>query len=114
MDRPDAGIETLFLGGVDDFLRGADAFCLGDELGKLRVFGGRRLRQRMIGGDRHELRPEQRVGPRREDTQLALALGRGRGIEREADQQTFGAADPVALHQPHLVGPAIQAVERVQ
>ena len=35
-------------------------------------------------------------------------------IEREADQQALGAADPVALHQPHLVGPAVQRIERVQ
>ena len=114
MDRPDAGVEAQLLGGVDDLLRGADALCLGDELGELWIFRGRGLRQRMIGGDRHELGAEQRVVPRRENLQLALAGGRGRGIEREADQQAFGAADPVALHQPHLVGPAIQRIERVQ
>ena len=114
MDRLDAGVETLLLGGVDDFLRGADAFDLGDELGEFRILRRRGLRQRMIRRDRHELGAEQRVVPRRENLQLGLA-GRRRGrIEREADQQAFGAADPVALHQPHLVGPAVQRIERVQ
>ncbi len=114
MDRPDAGVEALLLGGVDDLLRGAVTFRLGDEFREFRIFRGRRLRQRMIRRDRHELGAEQRVGPRREDLQLGLAGGRGRGIEREAHQQALGAADPVALHQPHLVGPAIQRIERVQ
>ncbi len=81
---------------------------VGDELGEFRILRRRRLRQRMVRRDRHELGAEQRVGPRRENLQLGLA-GRRRGrIEREADQQAFGAADPVALHQPHLVGPAVQ------
>ena len=39
---------------------------------------------------------------------------RGLRIEREADQQAFAAPDPVALHQPHLVGPAVERIERVQ
>ena len=68
----------------------------------------------MIRCDRHELCAEQRVRPRREDFQLALAGRRGRRIEREAHQQAFGAADPVALHQAHLVGPAVERIERVQ
>jgi len=34
MHRADAGVKTLLLGGVDDFLRGADAFYLGDEPGE--------------------------------------------------------------------------------
>ena len=114
MDRPDAGIEAELLGGVDDFLRGAVALGLGDELGKLRIFRGRRLRQRMIRRDRHELGAEQRVMPRGEYLQLALAGRRGRRIERKADQHALGAPDPVALHQPHLVGPAVERIERVQ
>jgi len=114
MDRLDAGVETELLGGVDDFLRGAVALRFGDELRQLRVFGGRSLRQRMVRCDRHELCAEQRIRPRRENLQLAFAVRRGGGIEREAHQQAFRTADPVALHQPHLVGPAIQRIERVQ
>jgi len=45
VDRPDAGVETLFLGGVDDLLRGADALGLGDELGQFRILYRRRLRR---------------------------------------------------------------------
>ena len=81
---------------------------------ELRILRGRGLRQRMIRRDRHELRAEQRVVPRGEDLQLALAVRRGLRIEREADQQAFAAADPVALHQPHLVGPAVERIERVE
>ena len=36
------------------------------------------------------------------------------GIEREADQQALGAADPVPLHQPHFFRPAVERVERVE
>ena len=39
----------------------------------------------MIRRHRHELRAEQRVGPRGEDFELGLAVRRGRRIEREAD-----------------------------
>ena len=61
MDRADAGVKTLFLGGVDDFLRGADPLDLGDELREFWILRSRGLRQRMIGRDRHELCAEQRV-----------------------------------------------------
>ena len=114
MHRADAGVKTLLLGGVDDFLRGADAFYFGDEFGEFWILRRRRLGQRVIGRNRHEFCAEQRVMSRRENLQLGFA-GRRRGrIEREAHQHAFGAADPVALHQPHLVGPAIQRIERVQ
>ncbi len=114
VDRLDAGIEPKLLGGIDDFLRGAVTLRLRDEFRELLIFCSGGLRQRMIRRDRHEFCAEQRVMPRRENFQLALAIGRGCGIEREADQHALGAPDPVALHQPHLVGPAIQRIERVQ
>ena len=41
-------------------------------------------------------------------------FGVGAGIEHEADQQAFRAADPVLLHQPDLVRPAVERVERFQ
>ncbi len=49
VNRADAGVEPLLLGGVDHFLRGAYAFDLGDELRELRVLRGSGLRKRMIG-----------------------------------------------------------------
>ena len=62
MHGADAGVDALLLGGVDLGLRGAALLALVDEGRDLRVLRGRRLRQRMIGGDRHELGAEQRVG----------------------------------------------------
>ena len=77
-------------------------------------FAAAAARQRMIRRDRHELRAEQRVRPRRENLELALAVRRRRRIEREADQQAFRAADPVLLHQPDFFRPAVERVERVE
>ena len=79
-----------------------------------RIFRRRRGGERMIRRQRHEFRAEQRVRPRGEDFELALAVRRGRRIEREADQQAFRAADPVLLHQPHFFRPAVERVERVE
>ncbi len=112
MHRADAGVEPLLLGGVDDFLRGALALALRDELGERRILRRGRLRQRMIGRQRHELRPEQGVAAGGENVELALAAGRGLGPEREADLQPLGAADPVRLHQAHLLRPARERIER--
>src|SRR4029077_10734885 len=114
MHGADAGVEAELLLRVDDRLRGAVTLALRDEFGERRALRGRRLRQRMIWSYADELRAEQRVVPRGEDLHLALAGRRSRGMEREAHQQAFGAADPVALHQAHLVGPAVERVERVQ
>ena len=71
-------------------------------------------RKRVVRRERHEARAEQRVVARGENVELALAIGRRRRVERKADQQAFGAADPVALHQAHLVGPAVEGVERIE
>ncbi|GCC48221.1 hypothetical protein chiPu_0032349, partial [Chiloscyllium punctatum] len=114
MHRLDAGVEALLLGGVDDRLRGADLLDVGNERGEIRILRGSGLRQRMIRRDRHEFCAEQRVRPCGEDLQLALTGRRGCRIQREADQEALGAADPVALHQPHLVGPAVETIQRVQ
>ncbi len=100
VDRPDAGIKTLLLLGVDDLLRGAVPLRLRDEFREFWIFRSRGLRQRMIRRDRHEFGAEQRVMPGSEDLQFGLAGRRGCGIERKTDQQAFAAADPVALHQP--------------
>ena len=114
MHGADAGVEAHLLGGVDSFLRRADVLALFDEGGELRVFLRGRLRQRMVRRERHELGAEQGVWPRREDFQLAFAVRHRRRVEHEADQQAFGAADPVFLHQPDLVRPAVEVIERVE
>ena len=114
MHRADAGVEAHLLRGIDLGLRGAAAFALGDELRELRIVLCCRRSQRMIRRQRHEFRAEQRVRPRGENFQFALAVRRGFLIEREADQQAFRAADPVLLHQPHFVRPAVERAERVE
>ena len=78
------------------------------------IFAPPPRRQRMIRRQRQELGAEQRVGPGGENVELALAVGRGGRIEREADQQALRAADPVALHDAHLLGPALEPVEGVE
>ncbi len=78
------------------------------------IFRRRRLRDRMVGRDRDEARAEQRVAAGGEDLQFAFAGRRGLRVEREADQQALGAADPVLLHQPDFLRPALQRVERRQ
>ena len=60
-------------------------------VGQRRIGFGRLLGQRMIGGDRHEGRAEDRVGPRRIDLELALAAGvrpsaSGQRISRPSDR----------------------------
>ena len=114
MHRLHAGIEAHLLGGIDLGLRGTAMPALLDEFGERRIFLRGRGGERMIRRKRHEFRAEQCVRPRGEDLQLAFAVRRRRRIEREADQQSFGAADPIALHQPHFLRPAIERVERVE
>ena len=114
VERRDAGVEAHLLGGIDLGLRGAAVPAFLDECGKLRILLCRRGGKRMIGRERHEFRAEQRVRPRGEDLELGFALRRRLRIEREADQQPLGAADPVLLHQPHFLRPAFELVERVE
>ena len=114
MHRLDAGVEAHLLGGVDGFLRRAHVVALLDELGELRILLRHRRGQRMIRRQRHELGAEQSVRPRGEDLQLALVVRRRLRVEHEADQQAFRAADPVLLHQPDFLRPAVERVERFQ
>ena len=114
MHRLDAGVEAHLLGGVDGFLRRAHVVAVFDELGEVGIVLRHRGGQRMIRRQRHELGAEDGVRPRGEDLELALAAGRGLGIEREADQQAFRTADPVLLHQPDLVRPTVERVDRLQ
>ena len=106
--RADAGVEALLLGGLELGDGGAHVAALLAEGGELRVVLGRGLGERMIGCERDERSAKQRVGPRRIDLDLALALGCGLLVEREAHEQAFGAADPVRLHQAHLLRPLVE------
>ena len=119
MRDPQAGVVALLFRRLDRGDRGADAPAFLDEGGKLRVMRGGGRRERVIRGDRHKFGAEQSIGPRRVDFQFGRrALPRQRpqrtGFDGEADQQAFRAPDPVALHEAHFVGPAIEPVERAQ
>ena len=66
----------------------------------------------MLRRQRQERHAEQRVGARGVDLDaLEGSLG---PIEREGQPRALAAADPVRLHQPHALGPAIQRVQRRQ
>ena len=77
-------------------------------------FCGRRAGQRMIGRDRHELAPNSVSGRVVKTSSSLSPFGAVFGIEREAHQQALRAADPVVLHQAHLLRPAVERVERVE
>ncbi len=99
----DPGIETQLLGGFEFGRRGAALLAFGDEGAGLVAVD--RLRDRMVGGNCDEARPEDRVGPRGIDRQRVAI----RQIESEFEP--LGLADPVFLHQPDLVGPVLEAAE---
>ena len=107
---PDAGVDPDLLGFLQRLLGRAGAARLGRDGGDGRV-GFKRFRQRMVGADRQEACPHQGVGTGRIDLDPRKA-GRVHGVE--AQLHPARAADPVGLHQPHLFGPAVQPVERVQ
>ena len=66
---------------------------------------------RVLGGDDHEGRTEQRVGARRVNVQgVEGGAGLARAGHVEAHGRALGAADPVALHRAHLLRP----VDRVE
>ncbi len=79
------------------------------ERGQLRVAVRRLVRQRMLAGDGDEGDAHQGVGAGGEHGQR-----RGLAFHREVDLQTLAAAQPVALHGLHRVGPARQRVQAVQ
>ena len=69
-------------------------------------FGGL-FDDRMLGAEGHEGDAEERVEARGEDLHLATAF------EIEGQPRALGAADPVALHGLHVLGP-VQAVQAGQ
>ena len=71
-----------------------------------------RLGQRVVGRDGEEGGAEERIGARGED--LDQLVGGRRLDWLEADQHAFRASDPVALHQAHLLGPALELSKRVE
>ena len=109
MDRAQAGVHAALFLGFEFSLGDAAAPEIGDEVGQLRVVLRGMQRQRMLGGDRQEGHPHQRVRPGGEHAQRL-----GCALDREVDLQPFAAADPVALHGLDRVGPARQRVQALQ
>ena len=103
MHRLETGRIAALLGGLDDRLAGAHAVAFGDERGEIRVVLGEAQRQRMVRRERQERGAEQRVLPGREDLDALVLPG-----DREEDARAFRAADPVLLHQPHALRPAVE------
>ena len=105
MARARPGVEAELLGGLELGGGGPAALAQRDEFLRGRIVLRRGLRDRVIRRHRHEARPEDRIGPRGVDRQLLA----GRQFEREL--QPLRAADPVLLHQPDLVGPALELAQ---
>ena len=77
------------------------------------VAAGGSAEDRVLGGDDHEGRAKKRVGSCRVDVEgVEAGSGLARAGHIEADGGTLGAADPVALHGAHLLGP-VDGVEVV-
>ena len=60
----------------------------------------------MLGGEDEEGGAEESVGPGGEDGEVELEL-----LAAEDDLGALGAADPVALHRHHVLGPGLEQVE---
>ena len=67
----------------------------------------------MIRREAQEACAEQRVRPRGEHLDDVVAFRRAL-LHLETDQQSFRAADPVRLHQAHLLRPAVERLKRFE
>ncbi len=107
-----AGIEAALLGGLDHGLAGSHAAALRDERRSRRVARRDGRRHWMLRRQGHERHAEQRIRPCGEH----LDLGRRPGLcqQGEADPGALAPPDPVGLHGPHPVRPAVQPIQRRQ
>ncbi len=106
------GVEALLLSGLDLGRAGPAGLALGDEAGRLGIRRRRSLGKRMIGRDRDEARPEDRVRPGRKH--LDLVDPAGRLGQSEAELQAAAPADPILLHQPDLFRPVVEPAQPVE
>ncbi len=67
----------------------------GGQVGGRPLVGRQDVDQRVLGGQHHVRRAEQRVGTGREDLDAGVGA-----VDGELDGGAFGPADPVALHRP--------------
>ncbi len=116
MGNAQAGVDAELFGLFDRFLRGAEPFDLILQRPQGRVVRGERQSERVIGGDGDEARPKQGVGAGREHLNAGGGgvrgdcSGAGRG-EGKAQLRALAFADPIGLHQPDFVGPAVKTLQ---
>ena len=112
MHHSDAGIHADFLGGFHCLGGGAALAAFSKEGGNGGVVAFQMLGKRMIGADRGKACAHQRVGAGGIDLDPVKAFGRAMGAKGKLQAARF--ADPIGLHQAHLVGPIGQTVQRIQ
>ena len=100
---------AAFIGRLDNRFAGTEPVAFGDEFGELRVARGELLRQRVMRRQRDERGTEQCIGTGCENLDRLVAAG-----DRKLYPRAFGAADPVLLHQPYSLGPAVERLYRVE
>ena len=105
-----AGVKAKLFARLNVRLRRAALAALDDELGKFRTISGQSLGQRVVRRHTDEARTVKGVWTRRVDVN-GFELGRGPARDLEGQPQSLAAADPVFLHQPHLVRPSIERLE---
>ena len=109
MKGRNAGIVPLFFGGLDRLLSSAQAVALGDELLRRFVAPGHLLSQRVVRRQGHEAGAEQCVVAGGVNVKLVVAPG-----QRKRNPQPVGLTDPVVLHAPDPLRPAVQSLKRFQ
>src|SRR4029077_8510157 len=94
---------------LDDRLAGPHAVAFGDELGEGGIAAGDLLGERVIGRDGEERGAKKRVLACREDLELVVPPD-----QRKEDPRTLRLADPVLLHEADALGPAVEALQRLE
>ena len=112
MDHGKAGVVALLLLRLDLGRGRATAPAFLGEGGEIGIVLRQCQRDRVIGGDGSKAGTEECVRPRGEDLQRRDAVHRR--FQREAELHALRLADPVLLHQPHLVRPAFQRAEAIE
>ena len=112
-----AGIKPLFLGGFHSCFRRAELGAFGKERRRLRIALRDSDGKRVVGGYCHERRAVERIRPGRED--LDIVGFRGNVLcdvtaNCKAHARAFGPADPVLLHQPDTIRPAVEPFDGVK
>ncbi len=113
VDNAQARIQPEFFCAFDVGFRGAALAALGDEGRDLGVARGQLIGQGMVRRDADKRSPEQGVRPGGVDLQAGLEAVRRAAGEVERELQSGRPTDPVFLHCPDLVRPALERFQPV-